>query len=276
MAEISTMSDSPEIELLHRAFDALSSGDFAVLEQVLAENARWRTVEEGDTNCEGRGTIIEIMSRSLAGRLRGTIEEMIQTGPRVIVAFRPERPSDTPGRPLDDGIAYMVVTFDDGKITELKGCADRAAAAEYVQTGQTPAVSASVGVQPPETTVEPPEQRVSRLVPFVKVADVERSIAFYRHLGFTPESIYRWHDMLVWAALESEGAEAMFQRSDAPEPERQGVLFYLYTHDLAALRDQLLTAGIQAGEIEDGSPGPSQEMRVIDPDGYVLMVAQIE
>lgn len=276
MAEISTMSDSPEIELLHRAFDALSSGDFAVLEQVLAENARWRTVEEGDTNCEGRGTIIEIMSRSLAGRLRGTIEEAIQTGPRVIVAFRPERLSDTPGRPLDDGIAYMVLTLGDGKITELKGCADRAAAVEYVQTGQTPAVSASVGVQPPETTVEPPEQRVSRLVPFVKVADVERSIAFYHHLGFIPESIYRWRDMLVWAALRSEGAEAMFQRSDAPEPERQGVLFYLYTHDLAALRDQLLAAGIQAGEIEDGSPGPSQEMRVIDPDGYVLMIAQIE
>ncbi len=31
-----------------------------------------------------------------------------------------------------------------------------------------------------------------------------------------------------------------------------------------------------AGEIVDGSPGPRQEMQVADPDGYVLMVAQIE
>jgi len=27
-------------------------------------------------------------------------------------------------------------------------------------------------------------QRVSRLVPFVRVVDVERSVAFYQHLGF--------------------------------------------------------------------------------------------
>ena len=54
------------------------------------------------------------------------------------------------------------------------------------------------------------------------------------------------------------------------------MLFYLYSHDLAAPRDQLLAAGIEAGEIEDGSPGPHQEMRLIDPDGYVVMVAQME
>src|SRR5207302_10231720 len=33
---------------------------------------------------------------------------------------------------------------------------------------------------------------------------------------------------------------------------------------------------IEAGEIEDGSPGPSQEMRVIDPDGYLLVVARVD
>jgi ketosteroid isomerase-like protein/catechol 2,3-dioxygenase-like lactoylglutathione lyase family enzyme len=273
---MTTRGESPEVELLHRAFDALSVGDFGVLERTLAEDARWRTVEEGNTNCAGRHTIVEIMSRNLRGRLRGSIEETTQTGSRMIVAFRPQRPADTPGRPLDDGIAYMVVTIEQGKITELKGCVDRAAAEEYVQTGETPPVPGSVGVQPPETVVEPAERRVSRLVPFVKVADVERSVAFYHHLGFTPTSIYRWHELLVWAALDSEGPEIMFQHSDAPEPGRQGILFYLYSHDLGALREQLLAAGVEAGEIEDGTPGPRREMRVIDPDGYELMIAQIE
>ncbi|MFZ1925199.1 MAG: hypothetical protein WAU42_03550 [Solirubrobacteraceae bacterium] len=42
------------------------------------------------------------------------------------------------------------------------------------------------------------------------------------------------------------------------------------------MRTRPLAADIEAGEIEDGSPGPRQEMRVTDPDGYVLMVAQIE
>ena len=69
----------------------------------------------------------------------------------------------------------------------------------------------------------------------------------------------------------------MFEGSSDPiDHDRQGVLFYLYSHDLAALRGQLLAAGIEAGEIKDGSPGPRQEMRVTDPDGYLLMVAQIE
>jgi catechol 2,3-dioxygenase-like lactoylglutathione lyase family enzyme len=132
------------------------------------------------------------------------------------------------------------------------------------------------GAQPPEIVPEPPEQRVNRLVPFVNVADVDRSVAFYHRLGFTPTSVYKYRDLLAWAALESAGAELMFQRSDAIEAERQGILFYLYSDDLAALRDQLLAGGIEAGEIEDGSPGPRQEMRVVDPDGYVLMVAQNE
>src|SRR5438128_9262628 len=172
---MTALSESPEVELLRRSFEALSRGDFAVLSDALAEDAKWRTVDEGPTNCEGRRTIIEVMSENLAGRLRGSIEETIQSGPRVLVAFRPERPSDAANRPLDGGIAYMVVTVSEGKITELKGCADRAAAIAYAQTGEPRAAAPIPRVQPPGSVVEPAEQRVQRLVPFVKVADVERS-----------------------------------------------------------------------------------------------------
>jgi ketosteroid isomerase-like protein len=134
---MTTMSDSPEIELLHRAWEAMSGGDFTVLEAALAQDARWHGVEAGQL-CAGRTEILDVMTRNLPGRLRGRIEETIQTGPRVLVAFRPEQPSDAGNRPLDDGIAYMVVTIGDGKITELKGCADRAAAVNYARTGEAP------------------------------------------------------------------------------------------------------------------------------------------
>jgi hypothetical protein len=81
----------------------------------------------------------------------------------------------------------------------------------------------------------------------------------------------------VWAALRSEGAELMVSTDGDPiDPGGQGVLFYLYSPNLAALREQLLADGIDAGEIVDGTPGPRQELRLADPDGYVLMVAQIE
>jgi len=63
---------------------------------------------------------------------------------------------------------------------------------------------------------------------------------------------------------------------DSIDPAGQGVLFYLYSDDLAALREQLLADGIHVGEIVDGTPGPRQEMRLTDPDGYMLIVAQLE
>ena len=121
------------------------------------------------------------------------------------------------------------------------------------------------------------EQRVQRLVPFVRVVDVEDSVAFYRHLGFSLEEQAKYRDRLSWAKVRSGDAELMFEGTDGPsDPDRQRVLFYLYSHDLAALRAQLLAVGIDAGEIVDGSPGPREEMRVTDPDGYVLMIAQID
>ncbi len=133
------------------------------------------------------------------------------------------------------------------------------------------------GPGPPESVPSPPKQRVSGLIPFVHVEDVERSIAFYYHLGFIVASVYKYRGTAVWAELRSEGAELMVSTDgDSIDPAGQGVLFYLYSDDLAALREQLLTDGIEVGEIVDGTPGPPQEMRLTDPDGYVLMVAQPE
>jgi ketosteroid isomerase-like protein len=103
------------------------------LGEVLAPDAQWYGVEEGQL-CDGRKAIIDVMSRNLAGRLRGTVEEIIQDGSRVIVAFRPEQPAQL-DRPVDEGIAYMVVTIRNGHIVELKGCADRSAAVSYAQSG---------------------------------------------------------------------------------------------------------------------------------------------
>ena len=133
------------------------------------------------------------------------------------------------------------------------------------------------GPRPPDSVVFPPEQRVNGLIPFVHVEDVERSIAFYYHLGFIVASVYKYRGRPVWAELRSGGAELMVSTDgDSIDPADQGVLFYLYTSNLSGLREQILAAGIDVGEIVDGTPGPRQEMRLTDPDGYVLMVARVE
>jgi ketosteroid isomerase-like protein len=127
------MGESPEIELVRRAWDALIASGPGVLGEVLAPDAQWYGVEDGQL-CDGREAIIDVMSRNLGGRLRGSVEETIQDGPRVIVAFRPEQPSRL-DRPVDQGVAYMVVTIRDRHIVELKGCADRSAAVSYARSG---------------------------------------------------------------------------------------------------------------------------------------------
>jgi ketosteroid isomerase-like protein len=128
------MSESTDIELLHRAWEAMSgAGDLSVLEGALDPEAKWRGVEDGQI-CENRKMILEVMERNLHGGLAGRIEETVEVGGRIVVAFRPDRPRDD-WRPLDQGIAYVVVTIRDGSVIGLKGCADRAAAMTYAQTG---------------------------------------------------------------------------------------------------------------------------------------------
>jgi catechol 2,3-dioxygenase-like lactoylglutathione lyase family enzyme len=118
---------------------------------------------------------------------------------------------------------------------------------------------------------------VSELIPFVQVADVDRSIAFYELLGFEVTGTYLHGGELDFAALESGSARTMLVRAaGAIEPRRQGVRFYLYAEDLDALRAHLTEHAVSAGPIVDGSPGPEREMTVRDPDGYCLMIAEID
>lgn len=131
---MNAMAKTHEVELLHRVWEAMAQGDLTVLERTLAPDAKWHGVEDGQL-CGNRKAILDVIGRNLPGRLQGTIEETIQDGPRVIVAFRPARPVQV-DRPLDEGIAYMVVTIRDRKIIEMKGCADREAAIVYSQSGE--------------------------------------------------------------------------------------------------------------------------------------------
>jgi catechol 2,3-dioxygenase-like lactoylglutathione lyase family enzyme len=116
---------------------------------------------------------------------------------------------------------------------------------------------------------------VDDLIAYAHVADLPRTIAFYAHLGFAAQNSHEFEGMLVWAQLVSGDARLMIAQADeAIEPARQAILFYLFTPDLPALRAHLLEMGVSAGEIEHPDYMPGGEMRVADPDGYVLLIAQ--
>lgn len=123
---------------------------------------------------------------------------------------------------------------------------------------------------------------ISGLVPMIHVADVERSAAFYRLLGFEIGNFVPPAGPMHWAWLYApkvadwkRGPNLMVTRSEcAINAAAQEILFYLYAADLKSLRSSLLTSGVDASEISYPDYLPNGEFRVQDPDGYTLMIAQ--
>jgi uncharacterized glyoxalase superfamily protein PhnB len=121
-------------------------------------------------------------------------------------------------------------------------------------------------------------QRVGSLVPMAYVADVAAAAAFYEKLGFercgsfTPPG----EDGPSWLSLRSGRAELMLARASEPVvAEQQAVLFYLYCDDVEAFHRELADAGLEPGPISRPFYNPEGEFRLVDRDGYVVMVARL-
>jgi hypothetical protein len=134
----------------------------------------------------------------------------------------------------------------------------------------------------------------------VHVEDVDRTVAFYSHLGFACASRFSSASGVTnWASLTSGTAKLFLARASGPIlASQQAVLLYLYSQDVRGLRLHLLSqglsdAGAPPGETPDprfdGEPErsvvfqivprfymPRGELRVHDPDGYVLLVGQLD
>jgi hypothetical protein len=122
------------------------------------------------------------------------------------------------------------------------------------------------------------EQRVGSLVPMVHVADFAASIAFYGLLGFSVANSVTpaGREQPSWAYLTAGGAELMLASADEPiVPEQQAVLFYVYCENVPLMHEQLSAAGVAAGPIAMPFYNPKGEFRLVDPDGYVVMVAHL-
>jgi hypothetical protein len=113
------------------------------------------------------------------------------------------------------------------------------------------------------------------LVPMAFVKSVPSSIQFYKKLGFVEDHTHTPEGAAEpsWVWLKSGGAHLMLaQASDPIDPRQQAILFYVYCDDVAAIRGKLLESGVEAGPITYPFYAPGGEFRVIDPDGYVLMI----
>ena len=108
------------------------------------------------------------------------------------------------------------------------------------------------------------------------VADVKRSIAFYESLGFELIDTEGDGGSIGWARLHCEGGAIMLFLAEEEHPVEvsriQAVPAYMYTEDLAGLRERLHAAGAKVSKINHPPYMRSGEIRVEDPDGYVIFV----
>ena len=121
-------------------------------------------------------------------------------------------------------------------------------------------------------------EKLRRLVPLARVASVPASLAFYAKLGFDLVNTLGG-DEPPWAWLRSGQADLMIERATLPVAsdvvsEHPAVLFYLYVDDVYRFHTAISQAGVTAGELVFPTHSPMGEFRVVDPDGYVLLVGQ--
>ena len=120
-------------------------------------------------------------------------------------------------------------------------------------------------------------QPLHGLVPIAHVANVARSIDFYRQLGFKVRNTLEPDGQLVWAWLDNGKAHLMLSRAGQTMASgARDVILYLYAADVVAYREQLAAAGINVGPIEYPPYMPEGEFGLEDPDGYCLLVGQTD
>ncbi len=123
----------------------------------------------------------------------------------------------------------------------------------------------------------PQSQALAGLVPMAHVADVARSIDFYRRLGFEVVNTVEREGRLQWAYMRNGQAQLMLARSArAMNPGAQDILFYMYAPDVHGYRAELAAKQVKVGPMNYPFFSPRGEFRIEDPDGYTLFVSHAD
>ena len=115
---------------------------------------------------------------------------------------------------------------------------------------------------------------VQELWPLLFVADIERSLAFYRdQLGFSLVGNANSEGRTYWCRLQRGGASIMLQRAEAEdgpaEGRGRGVGFYFVCDDADAVYAELTGRGLKLDPPKTTYYGMRQVF-VPEPDAYVI------
>jgi ketosteroid isomerase-like protein len=117
-----------DLDIVSRAYDAFARGDLDALQELLSPDIEWRTTPDVPFlgNYRGIDEFLHAMNEWTEpfDELTTTVEEMIDTGDRVVVRHRMR------GRGTDSGakvdlVLWQVVTVEDGQLTRMHDFATR-------------------------------------------------------------------------------------------------------------------------------------------------------
>lgn len=115
---------------------------------------------------------------------------------------------------------------------------------------------------------------VRTLTPVIYVADLDAAMTFYSHIGFE-EALQGDDGTWAWKYIRCAELSMLLARGWDQLPGHAGpVQIYCQTDDVDELRQRLDKAGIAVEHLGYPEHAPGGEIRVLDPDEHVVMIAQ--
>lgn len=126
---------------------------------------------------------------------------------------------------------------------------------------------------------QPETLRLREAMPAITVADIEKSIAWYRDvLGFTVGQEYRTEGVLKGAELKAGAVRFLLGQDDfAKGRDRpKGVGFRIYcstAQDVDRLAANVEARGGELAQPPADQPWGSRDFAVLDPDGFKISIS---
>ena len=110
------------------------------------------------------------------------------------------------------------------------------------------------------------------IAPILPVRDMERSVAFYKRLGFSHRP---YEDGAHYAFLSLDGLSLHLAEGSGPEFHFNPCAVYFYVEDVDSFFEAVVSAGITTIDTPEDRPWGLREFAVSDPDQTLLRFGQL-
>jgi hypothetical protein len=225
---------------------ALTADDPAILEPLLAPDARWGS-------CVGNGQIVDWIRSATADGMTAELSRVVPYADRVVLEFEVRRGARD-GSLTEPERVLQVAFIRDGKIVELGDAPDHEAART---ASPSPVPARPLG----------PATGVQAMAAVLAVRDLRAALEHYRRLGFD----VRAYEGGGYGYAARDGADFHFNAFSSLDPRENTSTVYLYVDDADALYAEWRTSGVtgQFFEPEDTEYG-LREGAHSDRDGNLI------